>query len=318
MKLERCFGILLCLVALTSAAAQDAYRIGIDDRLQINVWQEPDLAATVRVGQDGKITLPLIGEVMAAGLTTSELARKIVQQISFYNPAVSQATVVVIEYNSQFVVLSGAVNNPGRHAFEKIPNLLDVLSAAGGATATADLTRVSIIRQENGRARVIDVDLVKYIRDGNLADLPPLQAKDIINVPDSPYGVAAQQLVSSGYKGKDIYFIYGAVAQPGVKNISEGLDLVDAIASAGGIVAAADIKNIRLVSKEARYSTVMSFNLEKYNKEGKPARYIIRPEDTIFIPFQPTTTSFINRLPEILIPGIITTVVTTILVRELN
>jgi len=318
MKLKKYVCILFCLAVMNSGMAQDAYRIGVDDRLQINVWQEPDLAATVRVGQDGKITLPLIGEVMAAGLTTAELARKIVQQISFYNPAVSQATVVVTEYNSQFVVLSGAVNNPGRHAFEKIPNLLDVLSAAGGATATADLTRVSIIRQENGRARVIDVNLVRYIRDGNLADLPPLQAKDIINIPDSPYGVAAQQLASSGYKGKDIYFIYGAVAQPGVKNISEGLDLVDAISSAGGIVAAADIKNIRLVSKDVRYSKVMFFNLEKYNNEGKPARYIIRPEDTIFVPFQPTTTSFVNRLPEILIPGIITTVVTTILVRELD
>jgi polysaccharide export outer membrane protein len=310
----------LALFSMLLAQDQTVYKIGVDDRLAVSFWQETasNLNSTVRVREDGKITLPVIGDIQAADLTTGELAKKIVQQMSFYNPGISQATVVVTEYNSQTVVVTGAVHQPGKLHFERIPNLLDVIREAGGATDSSDLSRVTIVRQENGKARVIEVDILKRLHSGDITDLPPLQNKDMINVPRSLYGLSPELSLGPAYEGKNIYFIYGAVQQPGTKNWSEGIDLVDAISAANGITADADIKNIRVVIKDVQYSSVLEFNLDKYSKKGQPARYKLRPEDTIVIPFRPATPSWVNRLPELIIPGLITTVVTTILVTELN
>jgi polysaccharide biosynthesis/export protein len=320
MKFKFAMLLMLCLPLIGICQDQKAYHIGIDDRLQINFWQETatDLNSAVRVREDGKITLPVIGDIAAAGLTTNELAKEIVRQMAFYNPGISQATVVVLEYNSQAVVLTGAVNQPGKQSFEHIPNLLDVIREAGGAADSADLSKVTIIRQENGKARVINVDLLKTIKSGNLSDLPPLQAKDMINIPRSAYGTGQQMATGPAFRGKNIYFIYGAISQPGVKDLGEDIDIVDAIASAGGTTETADLKNVRLIMKDVQYSSVLDFNLDKYSKNGRPARYTLKPEDTIIIPFRSSSNGWLQRFSELVLPTVITTITTTIIVRELN
>jgi polysaccharide biosynthesis/export protein len=320
MKLKSAFFLMICLPILAFGQDQKTYRIGIDDRLQINFWQETatDLNSTVRVHEDGKITLPVIGDITAAGMTTNELAKEIVRQIAFYNPGISQATVVVLEYNSQSVVVTGAVNRQGKLSFEQIPNLLDVIREAGGAADSADLSKVTIIRQEGGKAKVINVDLLRTIRDGNLADLPQLLAKDMIHIPRSAFGTSQQMGGGPAFKGKNVYFIYGAVGQPGVKDLGEEVDIVDAIASAGGTLETADLRKVRLIMKDVQYSSVLDFNLDKYSKTGRPARYTLKPEDTIIIPFRPSGTGWFQRFSEIVLPAVITTITTTIIVRELN
>lgn len=311
--------VVIMLVYWASLYAQDyqPYRIGVDDRLSISFWQEPDLDTEVRVDENGMITLPIIGDIKAAGFSTAELAKAIIEQVSFYNPRISQATVIVTEYNSQTVVLSGEINQLGEYHFERIPNILDVIRQAGGATSSADLSRVTIIRQEDGKAKIIEVDVLDYLRKGDLTGLPPLKAKDMINIPVSPYGEIAEILVSPAFKGKNVYFIYGAINDPGVKNLTEDLELVDAIAAAGGITELSDTKNISVVMKDVKYSSVLSFNLDKYIKEGRPARYRLHPEDTIIIPFRRERT-FWSRLPEFLIPGLVTSIATAIIVSELR
>jgi polysaccharide export outer membrane protein len=320
MKFNFALYLMLCLPIFSFGQDQKTYRMGIDDRLQINFWQETatDLNSTVRVREDGKITLPVIGDVAAAGLTTNELAKEVVRQMAFYNPGISQATVVVLEYNSQSVVLTGAVNRPGKLSFERIPNLLDILREAGGAADSADLSKVTIIRQESGKAKVLNVNLLRTIKDGNLTDMPQLQAKDMIHIPRSAYGTSQQMAGGPAFKGKNVYFIYGAIGQPGVKDLGEEIDIVDAIAAAGGTVATADLRNIRLIMKDVQYSSVLNFNLEKYSKGGRPARYTLRPEDTIIIPFRSSSPGWLQRLSEIVLPAVITTITTTIIVRELS
>jgi polysaccharide export outer membrane protein len=320
MKAKNALIIILGLFAISLGQDQKAYRIGIEDRLQINFWQETatDLNSSVRVREDGKITMPVIGDIQAAGLTTSELAKEIVRQMAFYNPGISQATVVVTEYNSQSVVLTGAIHQPGKYRFEQIPNLLDIIREAGGAADSADLSKVTVIRQENGKARVIEVDLLKRIRDGNLADLPALQAKDMIHIPRSAYGTSQQVISGPTFKGKNVYFIYGAVTQPGVKDLAQDIDIVDAIVSAGGATANADLRNVRLVMKDIQYSSVLDFNLEKYSAKGRPARYTLRPEDTIIVPFKELGPGWLQRFSEAILPAIITTITTTIIVRGIH
>jgi len=285
--------------------------------LSISFWQEPDLNTEVRVRDDGMIALPVIGDIQAAGLTTVALARSIVDQVKFYNPGISQATVVVTEFNSQMVMIAGAVATPGEYHYENIPNVLEVIREAGGALPEADLSGVTIIRQSDGKVDVIDVDLLKQIKDGDLSKLPKLKAKDLINVPLSPYGVTAELMSGQSFTGKNIYYIYGAVNEPGVKNLAEDIELVDAIAAAGGTTAEADLKNIRVVMKDVRYSSVLKFNFKDYSESGRPARYKLKPEDTIFIPYRQENT-FLSSLPGLIIPAIATTIVTTILVNALN
>lgn len=310
--------VVLALWSWGFAQNQEPYRIGVDDLLSITFWQEPDLNSEVRVQNDGRITLPVIGDIKAAGLTTSDLARTIVDQISFYNPGISQATVIVTEYNSRVVVLSGAVNTPGELHFEQIPNILEVIRRAGGALPEADLSGVTIIRQTpDGKVDVIEVDLLEFIKDGDLSKMPELRAKDMINVPLSPYGVTAELMAGQTFKGKNIFYIYGAVNEPGIKNLTEDIELVDAIAAAGGIVPDADLKNVRVLLKDVRYSSVLKFNLNDYHETGRPARYKLKPEDTIFIPYRGGE-SFLSGLPELLIPAIATTIVTTILINSLT
>ena len=321
MKIYKLVLIVLLVASAFGWAQDDAYKIGINDVLTISFWQEPDLNSEVRVGEDGKITLPVIGEIEAAGYTTAQLAKNIVKQMSFYNPGISQATVVVSQFNSQTVVLNGAVNTPGEYNFEKIPNLLDVIREAGGALPNADLSAVTIVRQENGKVKVINVDLLKHIQNGDLAGLPRLLPKDLVNVPFSPYGNVTDVFGGQTFKGKKVYFIYGAVTQPGVKSLSEDIELTDAIAAAGGPTAEADLKKVKVVIKDVQYSSVLNFNLEKYTKTGRPIRYRLHPEDMIVVPFR-SQGSFWSRLPELIVPSLasalVTTVITTIIVDALS
>jgi len=308
---------ILLAVAVCIGQNGGPYVIGVDDRLSISFWQEPDLNTEVRVRNDGIIALPVIGDIQAAGLTTATLARSIVDQIKFYNPGISQATVVVTEFNSQMVMIAGAVSTPGEYHYEKIPNILEIIREAGGALPEADLSGVTIIRQTNGKVDIIDVDLLKQIKDGDLSKLPKLKAKDMINVPLSTYGVTAELMGGQSFTGKNIYYIYGAVNEPGVKNLAEDIELVDAIAAAGGTTPEADLKNIRVVMKDVRFSSVLKFDFKNYSEVGRPARYKLKPEDTIFIPYR-RENAFFSRLPDLLIPAVITTVITTIIVDALR
>jgi polysaccharide export outer membrane protein len=305
--------IILLLMAIGRAQTTESYVIGIDDKLSIKFWQEPDLNTEIRVSDNGMITLPVIGDIRAEGKTTAELAKLIAEQMAYYNPGISQATVIVTEYNSRTVVLAGAVVNPGEYHFERIPNLLDLIRQAGGALPTADLSNVTVIRQVDGKAQIIKVDVLKRIRDGDLTALPELRSKDMVNVPISPYGATAEIFGAQTFTGKNIYFIYGAVNQPGVKALSEDLELLDAIAAAGGTTPEADWKNISVVVKDVRYSSILKFNIDDFSKTGRPARYKLNQEDTIIVPYR--RENIWSRLPDIVVPALISALITSVLVR---
>ena len=134
------------LMLLSSVTALAEYEIGVDDELQVSYWQAPELNEKVTVKSDGKITLSVIGEITAAGLTTSELSRKIVEQVSRFNRDITQAAVTVVNYGSQAVYVQGQVMNPGVYAREVIPDMWTIIKEMGGATDIGDLSRVQLIR----------------------------------------------------------------------------------------------------------------------------------------------------------------------------
>ena len=167
--------------AATLSADAD-YRIGPQDVVRIDVWKEPDISRTIPVRPDGKISVPLLNDVQASGLTAMQLAASLREGLSKYlnNP---QVTVTVTEINSRRVYLTGEVNHPG--ALPLLPNMtvLQALSSAGGFTQFAKLKSIYIMRTENGK-QVKHPFNYKEVVKGNLADQNiPLQPGDVIVIP---------------------------------------------------------------------------------------------------------------------------------------
>jgi polysaccharide export outer membrane protein len=180
------FGVMLSLLVLFGAQNiwGEEYIIGTEDVLSITFWQEPDLNTRAKVRKDGMITLPIIGEVKAEGLSPKKLSQSILEKISLYNANISQATVEVEEYNHRKIYVQGEVRSPGAFGFETIPDLWGAIREAGGPTEFADLNSVSIIRGD-GDSEVQVVDLEASLKAGSLKGLPKLKPKDTIWIPRS-------------------------------------------------------------------------------------------------------------------------------------
>ena len=261
----------------------EAYRIGPEDVLEVKFWQDNSLDATVKVTQDGKISLDIIGEVEATGLTTTELEREIVRQMSRYNKAISQAVVRVITYGSQKVYISGQVLNPGKYTFEKIPDLWTLINEAGGVSESGDLTRVVIIRGGEQAGEVEVVNVARVVAEGKISELPKVYAGETIEVARTPAGLPART-IGDQPEAKNIFYVTGAVRNPGVMTLETNIDILDAIALVGGPADNADMRKVKVVSKDGYGTQLVMLDLTRYGKRGIPGRYFLRPEDNIIVP----------------------------------
>ena len=139
--------LLLFLLAAPVAFGEQLpdYRIGVDDVLDIAVWNVAELQKTVPVRPDGKISLPLINDIVAAGLTPMELRNQLTKQMATFvqNPDVS---VVVREIRSQKISVIGQVKTPGRYDLKGPATVLDALALAGGFTEFASRKNITILR----------------------------------------------------------------------------------------------------------------------------------------------------------------------------
>jgi polysaccharide biosynthesis/export protein len=169
--------------AVVQTAAQDpAYRIGPQDVLKIDVWREDQLTRTVPVRPDGKITLPLLNDVQAVGMTPVQLAEVISDELKKYinNP---QVTVSVTEINSRRVFVTGEVTRPG--AFPLLPNMtvLQALTSAGGFTQFARIKSIYVLRMERGQHIKHAFNYKDVVNGKKAEDNIQLQPGDTIIVP---------------------------------------------------------------------------------------------------------------------------------------
>lgn len=272
---------LLALAPVNSGAAE--YVIGRGDVLEIRFWQEPDLDSRVTVSNDGMITLDVIGRIEAAGKTTEELQNDIVRRISRLNKKISQAAVRVDQFNYNYVFVIGQANEPGKLTFEEIPDLWTIINEAGGVSPTGDLSRVTIIRggEEAGKIEVVNV--TQAISSGTLSSLPKVRRQDTIEIPRTPGSVPSMELGRTTDK-KNLIYVVGAVRTPGPITYEENIDVLEALALAGGPSPTANLKKVRLVLKDGRFAQTVKLDLEKYAETGRPARYIMQKEDLFIVP----------------------------------
>jgi polysaccharide export outer membrane protein len=169
--------------ASSKAATQDPnYIIGAQDVLDISVWKEPEVSRVVPVRPDGKISLPLLNDVQAAGLTPSQLAAQLTVSLKKYVTS-PQVTVIVATINSQRVYIIGEVLRPG--AFPMLPgmNVLQGLSSAGGFTQFAKTKSIYVLRMENGKQQKYPVNYKEVVSGKHPDQDILLKAGDTIVVP---------------------------------------------------------------------------------------------------------------------------------------
>ena len=164
------------------ATTVSAYIIGPEDVLDINVWKEPDMTRIVPVRPDGKISLPLINDVQAAGSTPQQLASTVTEKLRKFLTE-PQVTVIVTQINSQRVFVIGEVLRAG--AFPLIPGMtvLQALSSAGGFTTFADVKKIHVMRLVNGKRIELPFNYREVLKGDNPDQNIKLEPGDTVVVP---------------------------------------------------------------------------------------------------------------------------------------
>lgn len=177
------------------AGASD-YRIGAQDLLNISVFGVEELTKDVRVNSNGKISLPLIGPVMAGGRTIPELEAELAKRYADGYLQDPQVSVFVKEFTSQRVTLEGAVAKPGIYPITGRTSLLQAIALAGGVDdKVADLGGIVLMRQVDGKRQAAVFDL-RQVRRGTMPD-PQVYGDDIIVVEQSGSKTAMRRFIES-------------------------------------------------------------------------------------------------------------------------
>ena len=163
------------------AAATAEYTIGPEDVLDISVWKNPELSRKVPVRPDGKVSMPLINDIQAAGLTPSELREQLAKRLAEFVPS-AEVAVIVSEVQSLKVAVVGAVKTPGRFMLKSPATVLECIALAQGLTEFAARDRIVVLRQNGGTTTRIPFNYSK-IADNNGQDNFFVRPGDIIVVP---------------------------------------------------------------------------------------------------------------------------------------
>lgn len=245
-----CISAALALAALPVAGQQDAgggYRLGPRDRVAIRVFEEPRLSGEFTVNEDGSVRLPLLGNVVAEGLTEDGFAARLKEVLEAELLQRASVSVEILEFRSRPISVLGAVRQPGSLDFSGRLTLLEAITAAGGLTPGHG-DRIHVLRRaSNGLTDQISISvddlLVRADPDVNL----PIFANDLINVP-----AAAEVTV----------YLLGEVSNPGAISFksTERVTLLAALARAGGLTERASNK----------------IRIQRPGPGGKPEEIVVR------------------------------------------
>ncbi len=168
--------------AKAPATADPNYVIGPQDVLDIDVWKETELTRSVPVRPDGKISLPLLNDVQAAGLTPTQLSEKITTALKKFitDP---QVTVIVTQINSQRVYILGEMVRPGAYPLLPGMTVLQALSSAGGFTQFANMKKIYVLRGEGGKQEKFPFNYKEVVKGKSPEQNIVLMAGDQIVVP---------------------------------------------------------------------------------------------------------------------------------------
>lgn len=277
MKRMPCLIVMTALAALALLSAQEPqalqvndYRIGPKDLLEITVFELPELNQTVRVSEDGSITLSLLGKVDVSGLTAQELEKKLATLLDQQYTKGAHVTIFIKEYQKVSVI--GAVGRPGQYEIVGPTTLLQVIAEAGGLTAQATNELFIYRSGPDGNQTRIAVKLEDMMSGGNQDLNIQLRPKDVVMIPiDQTLTV----------------FVYGEVKSPGAITYlsSKRITLVQAIAQAGGTTEWAKKTKILIKRTDKRTGQEVRFNVNlKKMINGKINDLVLEQGDVVIVP----------------------------------
>jgi len=244
-------------VSLPGYAQSMKETLGAGDAVKITVLRYPDMSTEGRLSEDGRITVPLVGDVQLTGKTPDEAGKLIAERFKegkfLVNP---QVTVSVLQTRSRQVSVLGLVAKPGRYPLESASaKVSDVIALAGGLQPTASDT-VTVQTNRNGKVEKFDVDLPTLMQGGDQAKNIELQNGDTIFVNRAP-----------------VFYIYGEVQRAGAYRVEPGMTVMQAISLAGGLTTRGTDRRPQLRRKAGSEWKEGTVNLQEQ----------VKPEDVIQI-----------------------------------
>ncbi len=169
--------------AARAARSDSSYVIGANDVLAINVWKEPDISRSVPVRSDGKISLPLVGELTASGQTPLQLEQEIAKRLQSYISE-PEVTVIVTDSKSQKINIMGMVSRPGAYLLTSATTVLDSIAMAGGFKDFAKQKAIYVLRKApDGTEQRLPFNYKEVIKGKNPEQNIRLQAGDTVVIP---------------------------------------------------------------------------------------------------------------------------------------
>jgi polysaccharide export outer membrane protein len=256
-------GSLLAAWAPPAAAADEAYVIGPEDVIEVQVWDNKDLNHGGFVRPDGKITFPLLGEIQAAGKTVQGLQDELVQ---LYSKTVKQPVVAVFvrDIKSRPVYFIGGFGRTGPLQLTRDLTLLQAISLSGGVVQGGDAEKGFLLRGD----KRIAVDFDKLLKKGDLGQNMKLEPGDSFVVPLA-----------------DVVYIQGEVRAPGVVKYASDLTLVKAITQVGGLTPLAAAGRVDILRGEGEKKVRVRVDLDKMLRApAENTDMPLRPDDIVFVP----------------------------------
>lgn len=250
------FGLLLAPASGFTQSMQEL--LGPGDSVRITVYPYPDLTTEVRLAEDGKVSMPMIGRVELKGMTPDQASRLIAERLvrgKFINNP--QVDVAVLEARSRQVSVLGFVTRPGRYMLEgTTAKVSDVLAMAGGLVPEAADTAV-ITRKGGEKSESFDVDVAALIRGGQAGKDIEVKSGDSVFVPKAP-----------------VIYVYGEVIRGGSYRLEPGMTVMQAISVAGGITPRGSERRMSLRRRAADGKMV--------EQQAKPAD-LLGADDVVFV-----------------------------------
>ncbi len=255
--MKRLFSLVFAfLLILEGISLSQDYMVGEGDLLEVSVYDHPDLTVTARVGGEGTIQFPLVGQVKVGGLTVNEVARKIARLLSDGYIVDPQVSVLIKEFRSKKVTIMGEVNNPGLYELRGTTTFLELLPKAGGLTDDAG-DMATLKRKANGD-EVIRIDLKRLIREGDMSQNIRIMDGDSIYVTKA-----------------GLFYVTGEVKKPDAYRYEEGTTVLKAITMAGGFTDKASTTRVKIIRKSGGHEEV----IEKVGMDEP-----VYPDDIIVVP----------------------------------
>ncbi len=261
-----------------STPAHAQYKIGPEDVLHIAVLGNKDLEMDVAVQPDGRISFPIAGEVQAAGMTVQQLSEELTRRVRGVVRN-AEVGVTVREVNSYKLYLVGAVNRPGTYPVRTEITLLQLLSLGGGLTGGADPAQTYVVR---GNEK-IPVNVKKLLEEGDASQNPVLHAGDTVVIPSVPGAPVATEPGAPSPESQLIY-IMGQVQRPGAILFAKDLNVLKALALAGGFTPFAAPSRVTVIREEDAKNVTLSVDVASILKGGEAKDVALKAGDVIHVP----------------------------------